>query len=359
MKFKKFKSLKSIKRKRNPLYSRLKKIRLEKNERVSEYNSNFLKKIKLNLKSEHISAYPEVEELYKVIAKKLSVTADMIVLTAGSDIAIKNCFELLISPGDEVITLNPTYGMVDIYSRLYQAKQIKINYDKNLILDKTKLFKSINKKTNLVILANPNSPTGTIIDEKTILKVIKLCKKYNSYVLIDECYFGYYSKSMIKYTKSYSNLIISRSFSKIGLAGCRIGYLIASKKTSKMLYKFRPFYELTSFSCLVLKQILKDQRIFKDYINQTLNGKIYLMKNLKKLNFDFFSNNKNFILIKLKSKIIKNKLIKIFARENILVLGESKLPEGNRILRITLGPKKYMNVVVNQLRKMSKNAIPN
>ena len=126
-----------------------------------------------------------------------------------------------------------------------------------------------------------------------------------------------------------------------------------------MLYKFRPFYELTSFSCLVLKQILKDQRIFKDYINQTLNDKIYLMKNLKKLNFDFFSTNTNFILIKLKSKIIKNKLIKIFARENILVLGESKLPEGNRILRITLGPKKYMNVVVNQLRKMSKNAIPN
>ena len=83
-----------------------------------------------------------------------------------------------------------------------------------------------------------------------------------------------------------------------------------------MLYKFRPFYELTSFSCLVLKQILKDQRIFKDYINQTLNGKIYLMKNLKKLND--FSTNTNFILIKLKSKIIKNKLIKIFARENIL-----------------------------------------
>ena len=45
MKFKKFKSLKSIKRKRNPLYSRLKKIRLEKNERVSEYNSNFLKRL--------------------------------------------------------------------------------------------------------------------------------------------------------------------------------------------------------------------------------------------------------------------------------------------------------------------------
>ena len=352
MKFKKFKSLKNIKRKRNPLFSRLKKIRLEKNERVSNYSSDFLKKIKFNLRSEHISAYPEVEELYKLLAKKLSVSSDMIVLTAGSDIAIKNCFELLISPGDEVITLNPTYGMVDVYSKLFQAKQIKINYDKNLVLDKTKLFKSINNKTNLVILANPNSPTGTIVDKKSILKIIKLCKKHNSYVLIDECYFGYYSKSMINHIKNYNNLIVSRSFSKIGLAGCRIGYLVASKKTSKMLYKFRPFYELTSFSCLVLKQILKDVKIFKSYIRETLAGKLFLMKNLKKLKFQFFLTNTNFILIKLKSEVFKKKLIKIFAKENILVLGESKLPEGQKILRITVGTKQYMKKVVNQLRRI-------
>ena len=352
MKFKKFKSLRSIKRKRNPLYSRLKKIRLEKNERISRYNPKFFREIKLCLKSEHISAYPEVEELYKILAKKLSVSVDMIVFTAGSDIAIKNCFELLISPGDEVITLNPTYGMVDIYSRLYQAKQIKINYDKNLTLDKIKLFESINKKTNLVILANPNSPTGTIIDEKSLLKVVKLCKKFNAYVLIDECYFGYYSKSMIRYTKNYDNLIISRSFSKIGLAGCRIGYLVASAKIAGMLYKFRPFYELTSFSCLVLKKIMKDAKIFQQYISETLAGKDFLIKNLKKLNLNYFDTNTNFILIKLKSKIIKNKLIKVFAQQNIIVMGENKLPGGHKILRVTLGPKKYMKKVVNQLTKL-------
>ena len=119
-----------------------------------------------------------------------------------------------------------------------------------------------------------------------------------------------------------------------------------------MLYKFRPFYELTSFSCLVLKQILKDVKIFKSYIRETLAGKLFLMKNLKKLKFQFFLTNTNFILIKLKSEVFKKKLIKIFAKENILVLGESKLPEGHKILRITLGPKQYMKKVVNQLRRI-------
>ena len=351
MKFKKFKSLNLLERKRNPLNSRMKKIRLEKNERVSNYNSKFLSEIRKNLLSENISAYPEVEEIYLLLAKHLSVSPDMLVITSGSDLAIKNCFELLISPGDEVITLNPTYGMVDVYSKLFQAKQTKINYDKNLNLDLKKLLKSINNKTNLVILANPNSPTGTVMNQKTLLKLIKLCKKFNSYLLIDECYFGYYSKTVIKYVKTYNNLIVSRSLSKIGLAGCRIGYLIASKNTAKMLYKFRPFYEISSFSCLVFKSILKNKNILTNYIKETLIGKMFLIDNFKRLKIEFFPTNTNFILVKLNSEKIKNKIIESFAKKHILVMGESKLPEGHKILRITLGPKHYMEKVINVLKK--------
>ena len=351
MKFKKFKSLNLLERKRNPINSRLNKIRLEKNERVSNYDSKFLYQIRKSLLSENISAYPEVEEIYILLAKHLSVSPDMLVITAGSDLAIKNCFELLISPGDEVITLNPTYGMVDVYSKLFQANQKKINFDKNLNLNHTKLIKSINKKTNLVVLANPNSPTGTIIDQKILLKIIKLCKKLNSYILIDECYFGYYSKTVIKYVKSFDNLIISRSLSKVGLAGCRIGYLIASKKTAKMLYKFRPFYEISSFSCLVFKQILKNKKSLKKYIEETRVGKNFLIKNFKRLEIEFFPTNTNFILVKLTSKKIKEKIIKLFAKKNILVMGEGKLPKGDKILRITLGPKNYMKKVINVFNK--------
>lgn len=351
MKFKKFKSLNLLKRKRNPLNSRLQKIRLEKNERVSNYDSKFLVKIRKKLSSENISAYPEVEEIYLLLSKHLSVSPDMLVITAGSDLAIKNCFELLVSPGDEVVTLNPTYGMVDVYSKLFQAKQIKIDYDKNLNLDQKKLFKSINKKTNLVIIANPNSPTGTIIDQQSFLKLIKLCKKFNSFLLIDECYFDYSSKTVIKYVKSYNNLIVSRSLSKSGLAGCRIGYLVASKNTAKMLYKFRPFYEISSFSCLVFKLILKNKEIIKNYIKETLIGKKYLIENFKRLEIEFFPTNTNFILVKLDSLKTKEKIIKSFAKKNILVMGEGKLPEGYKILRITLGPKYYMEKVINVFKK--------
>ena len=67
MKFKKFKSLNLLKRKRNPINTRIDKIRLEKNERVSNYDSKFLFKIRKSLLSENISAYPEVEEIYLLL----------------------------------------------------------------------------------------------------------------------------------------------------------------------------------------------------------------------------------------------------------------------------------------------------
>ncbi len=353
MKFRKFKTVNIIKRKRNPVKSRLKKIRLEKNERVSEYEDYFLKKIKSKLRSEHISAYPEVEEIYSILARKLSINSDQIVITAGSDLAIKNCFELFISPGDEIVTLNPTYGMVDVYSKLFQAKQKKINYNSNLELDIKEIFKSINKKTSLVIIANPNSPTGTIIKEEVLEKIFLKCRKNNCYILIDECYFGYYPASCIKYIKKFNNLIISRSFSKIGLAGCRIGYLVASRKTAQMLYKFRPFYEISSFSSMVLKEILKRNNIFENYIKKVLEGKKYLMGKLTKLNINYYNTNTNFILLKFNSRSYKEKIKKKFANQNILVLGENKLSNGDKVLRITLGPVKYMRQAVKILKNFS------
>ena len=84
----------------------------------------------------------------------------MVYMSAGSDISLKTCFELFTNKNDQVIILEPTFGMVNVYSNLYGLKVIKIGYDKNLILNYEKLFKSISSQISLIVLANPNSPTG-------------------------------------------------------------------------------------------------------------------------------------------------------------------------------------------------------
>ena len=91
--------------------------------------------------------------------------------------------------------------MYGVYSKIFRAKVTEINFDKKLNLNFSKILKSINKKTSFVIFANPNSPTGTIIEPNKVLKIINKARQNNCFVIIDEAYFGFYKKSYLNYVK--------------------------------------------------------------------------------------------------------------------------------------------------------------
>ena len=135
--------LKKIFRLRGSGKSRENYLRLEKNERVVNFEKYFIKHLKNKISSYHLTSYPELEKVYLNLAKYLGVSKSNIVLTGGADLGIKNCFEVFIKPRDKVITITPTFAMIDVYSKLFQAKQIKFSYDKNLKLDISKIKKKL------------------------------------------------------------------------------------------------------------------------------------------------------------------------------------------------------------------------
>lgn len=224
IKYRTFDYVDSIYRKKKNSEIRFDKLRFDRQERISPFPKKFLALINKKFKSEHITCYPELNSLYKKFSKSLKLKENNIVLTQGSDLAIKLCFELLIKKKDHVITIFPTYGMTNVYCKIFQAKEERVLFKENLNLDIDNLISKINKKTKLIIFANPNSPTGTIIPERKIKVILDKAKECDAFVLIDECYFGFYKKTSIKKIHKYKNLMISRSFSKvIGMAGCRVG----------------------------------------------------------------------------------------------------------------------------------------
>ena len=351
-----FKILKKINRKKNNLINRDKYLRLDKNEMTSSLSNYFLNQIKKNIDSHTLTTYPEVKKIYALIAEKNNVNEKSIIVTAGSDIAIKNCFELFVKKNSYIITAFPTYGMVDVYSKLFQAKQIKISFDKNLELKTNYLIKKINKKISLIIIANTNSPTGKIVRKSEIIKILNITKKKNIYVLIDECYFDYSKQTYANLTKKYQNLIISRSFSKSGLAGCRIGYLISNIKTSQLLYKFRPLYEISNFSVKALELFFK-YKISEKYSHEVEKGKKILIKYFKKKNINFFQSNTNFMLIALDSKKNIEIISKHLKKSNILFTVEKNIPHHKFIIRFTLGPTKEMKYLINKLNYIYEKKI--
>ena len=330
--------------------SRYKKLCLDKNEKINKFKKNIFKKIISKINIENLTLYPEVWRLYRSLGKFHNLNTNQFVVTAGIDGAIKNCFELFVSKGDKVIILKPTFAMVDIYSKIAGAKKININYDKKLNLNINYLIKSINRSISLIVIANPNSPTGTLISKFDLEKIIKKANIYNVPVLVDEAYYGFCNVTVLPLLKKYQNLIISRTFSKAyGLAGLRVGYIIAKPKTAQLLFNLKPMYEVNAIGVLACIMMLENSKIHKHYISETKEGLKILIKFLIDNKISFIKTQANFIYINMGKRIdyFYNQLLKagILSKKGMGVKGY------NNYLRITLGPPKQIRTFISNLKK--------
>ena len=348
--------LKKIKRLRSDLLTRENYLRLEKNERVSKFDNKFIGYLKKNISSYHLTSYPELESVYLNLSKNLKINKNNLVITGGADLAIKNCFELFVRPKDKIITLTPAFAMIDIYSKLFQVKSIKFGYDKNLSLNIGAIKKKITKNIKMIIISNPNNPTGTIISKKNMISLISQAKKYNIPFVVDEVYFGFSNVTLMKEIKKYKNLVIIRTFSKSsGLAALRAGYIIADKKIAELLYKFKPMYEINSITALAVNFILKNQKIEKNYLKEVEKGKSFLFKSLKKLKIKFLDTPANFIHFKINKTKNVSKIVNYLKEKRILVRAGGPGVKGfESFIRVTLGSPKDMKKLVFHLIKKRK-----
>lgn len=328
--------------------SRYKKIRLDKNEKIDQFSNSFLNLYKSKLTSDILTAYPEFSNLLKLIANKNKINTNNILLTSGIDSAIKLIIEAFTSKKNKVLILNPTFAMTSIHCRAANLNIIKIGYNNKLEINFDELFKKINQKLKLIILSNPNSPTGTIIEKNKLNIILKKAKKFKIPVLIDEAYYGFTKQTTLKLISKFNNLFVTRTFSKVfGLAGLRAGFIASNKKNIDYLSKIKPMYEMNSAAVVAAETILQNERFTKNYLKETLIAKNLLIKTLKKKNFDYFDSHANFILIDFKK--YKNKILKIARKKNILI---SKNSPFKNYTRVTLGPliyfKKIINIINNQ-----------
>ncbi|MFH1508340.1 MAG: histidinol-phosphate transaminase [Candidatus Omnitrophota bacterium] len=329
--------------------SRVGYIRSDKNENISSWNKEVLAGIFNSIKPEEFSMYPEPFRLYGKLAKYLGVKEDRILLTNGSDGGIKSAFEVFVEPGDQVAVLDPTYAMYDVYCRIFGAKKLSIGFKSDFSLDKKKLIASISKKTRLIALANPNSPTGTVIEPDFLLEVIQRAGRIGTAVLIDEAYFHFYPGTVLKEVKNFNNLIVLRTFSKaLGAASIRLGYAVACPDIIEAFFKVRPMYEAHTFALKAAEYIIDHPERIRDYVRRESQGKKYITEGLRKIGLEVFPGEANFVLIKANGK--RKEIYSYLKSRGVLAY----LPFANTFLkdyfRITTGPKEKMEIVLRRLK---------
>ncbi len=344
-----------VERVRGDRDSRFDWLRLDKNERVTPFPDAFLESVLRKLRVEHITAYPETEYLYEKLAAFLHLKPSQLMLTAESDAAIEHAFSVFVNPDDAVVTLRPTFAMVDVYCRLYGARQIPIGYDSDLNVDFQKLLGALDGSVSLVVVANPNSPTGTYIPVADIQKLLAGAARLNIPVLVDEAYYGFCKQTVLPLIQQYENLIVARTFSKAaGLAGARIGYLAAEERLAQLLYRFRPMYEVNSLGILLAAEILDHPHWVNDYLLATEAGRSYLRGKLSGMSVPFRDTFTNFIHIDFQQH--KAAAQEQFERRKVIVRGGLPIAGFENYLRVTLGPEEAMRPVVEVIADVYRYA---
>ena len=264
---------------------------LNQSERSENFSAILFELFKKDLKQEDFAYYPNTKNFKEKICEFYNVKNENLFLSDGSDVGIKSIFETFTTYG-KVITSEPSFPMYQVYCKLYRCQYFGIHYDLDLLeLSVDSMLNFVDDETDLIILANPNSPIG---DYKT-LDEIKPLLDTGKMVLIDEAYIEFSdNESMIKYINDYPNLLVTRTFSKgFGAAGCRVGMTFGHKDTIELLSKFRQMYEITGVSMKYCDFLLNNYKLVDTYIREVREEKKRLVSMLK--NYEVVDSNCNWI----------------------------------------------------------------
>ncbi|MCM8764586.1 MAG: histidinol-phosphate transaminase, partial [Candidatus Omnitrophica bacterium] len=269
-----------------------------------------------------INRYPEGSafELKEKLACLLKTGNDQIIVGSGSSEIISMAIQTFCEPGDEIVFPYPSFIIYRILAHAFGAIPVTVKLNNDMSYNIESFFEKISGKTKIVILCNPNNPTGSHIRKNQLEKFMKNLPE-RIVVISDEAYFEYAEDPQFGTCMDWlgrKNVIVTRTFSKIyGLAGLRIGYGIASQDIIGTMEKIRPPFNTTSPAQYAALAALDDHAFVEKSLLNNRKEKKFLTENLKNLGFNVFPSEANFLFCS--CKLDANKICKELEEKGIIL----------------------------------------
>jgi histidinol-phosphate aminotransferase len=210
------------------------------------------------------------------------------------------------------------------------------------------------------MLCNPSNPLGCVIDEPDLLKIIQHAQKFNTLIIVDEVYSKFSGVSCNELAKRFDNLILFRSFSKeYGLAGVRLGYLIATPEIIKRLDNARRmFWPISHFALHALKVILKHLNHFDTQIRNTKQTRSDIIAFLREIGLKCYASETNFFIVKSEKK---KEIMEYLASKKIFVGEVDYFRNGEHLLqnafRISIPSSKDKEKLIEHFTSLRDNGV--
>ncbi len=245
--------------------------------------------------------YSFSSELVNKLAEKEGVTPDHIVITGGSTEGLNVTGLVHARDGGEIVAGNPTFLAMLRYAKKFGSYVHMVPMDDKQVHDLDAMAKRVSSSTKLIYICNPSNPTGTITDGKKLRDFCETQSK-NALVFADEAYLDFIEEpnypSMLELVKKDQNVIVCRTFSKVyGLAGMRLGYMVARPDIAQRLRDHVPAYT-NILAIEAAKAALDDQEFYNYSLDQNRICKKVIYDTLDDLNLKYVKSHTNFVFFK-------------------------------------------------------------
>jgi len=298
----------------------------------------------------YLNIYPDDGQtvLRKLLEGYTGVDAGHIVAGGGSNQLIDLVLRLFVSPGDEVINCIPTFAIYRFSTQLCGGTLVEVPRDDDFTVNLSALKAAITSRTKIIFLANPNSPTGTIIPKPDILEILDTGVP----VLVDEAYYEFSEQTVALLVSKYENVMVLRTFSKwAGLAGLRVGYGLFPPKIADYLLKIKIPYNVNVAALVAVQESLKDIDYLKNNVKAVVTERSRLLGELEKIEWlKPYPSQANFILcsvLKGEAKELRQKL-----QERGILVRYFEEPRLKNCIRISVGKPEHTDALIKALKEI-------
>lgn len=343
--------LREVREYHSPLSEETVDLRLDMNESTTGCSPRVLARLQ-HMDAKKLALYPAKEPGEQMVAALLGKSPMQVMLTNGADEAIDLLCRAYLDPGDETIVVTPTFAMYEIFTQASGAKVVRVatTAEEDFAYPTERVLQAITPRTRMIIITNPNNPTGIPVDRSTIIRIAQAAP--DAAVLVDEAYFDFYGQTVIDQVGlQVPNLFVARTFSKAyGMAGLRLGALAGPGPQIGALRRICPPFNVNACALEVLRDALSDRQFVADYVKQVKETREWFHGQMEEIGFKSWPSQGNFVLVSFGEE--KEYLLKQMTEWGIALRNRPDVPG---CVRITIGKQKEMEVVVMGLKQAIEN----
>lgn len=335
-----------------PAEDREQKIRLDFNENTSGC-SPAVRRALARLSAKQLAMYPEYQRPAGRLARYFGVRPEELLLANGADDALRAVFDAFVEQGRRILICEPTFPMYRFYGEIFGARIDALRYTADMNFPLHQVISVLRKKPRVFFLANPNNPTGTLLQRPALQKILQAAT--HTAVVVDEAYAEFSGVTVAPWIRRYPQLFVVRTFAKAaGLAGLRLGAVLARADSLNYLRRAMPPFPVNVAALVAAEAAVRDRRTLRHYVSEVKRLREWLGRELALLGVKTFPSAGNFLLADFGSR--GPALFGKLERRGILLRERSReIAPG--YVRISIGTPSEMRALMDSIRKEYKAKI--